>query len=270
MIETKNKIQQVLFRAFIGGVIFWASFGVVGAQSSSTNYKAVDFINSEAGLSTSSNYKLNDSIDYYGGVHTSSSYVECTGDFAVLSECSAVSPSPPPPPPPSPVDPLDDSFGGCLDCLHEPEFPEEPPKEPSSVEPDVPFILPAIEEPLPLSDEPKPEVVPDIPSVVVSVKKPVTRKPVTREPVLILPQEHLHSVAPEYCFDLTCSEANLLRPVEVDTYEGVCRIYSFGGFGYNINCSDYYMIWLGLLFFVIGMFPIGIQAVRVKRKKRKK
>lgn len=270
MSETNNKIRQVLCRALIGGLIFVASFSIACAQSSSTNYNAVDFLNAESSLSSSSNYQLDDSIDYYGGVNSSSSYNECTGDFAVLGPCSA-SATPPTPPPPPPLPP-DDPFGWCPECLHGPEFPEDPPEEEPTppIEPDFSFILPGIEEPQPIPEEPEivpePEVVPEPTPVMIPAV------PAEKESILILPQEALHTVAPEYCYDLTCSEANLLRPAAkvVESYEGVCRIYSFGGFGYNINCSDYYIIWLGVLFFVIGMFPISIQVVRRKTENMKK
>ncbi|MBD3270886.1 hypothetical protein GF376_05160 [Candidatus Peregrinibacteria bacterium] len=57
------------------------------AQSGSSNFQIVDFVNSESELGESAAYQIEGSLDYYGGVSNNDDYVECTGNFAVMSDC---------------------------------------------------------------------------------------------------------------------------------------------------------------------------------------
>lgn len=254
-------------RAVVGGGIFVISLNLAGAQSSSPSYQAVDFLNPEASLSSSGSYMLDDSVDYYGGIHTSANYTECTGDFAVLSGCTppVVPPPPPPPPPPGgggsgPTDICE--YGGCdIPPVEEPPAEEIPEKKP--------FKLPDIKEPVAVVVEP--DKVPEAePPVEVPVPEVLQTEPVVetvRKATYIMGSELLRKVAPEYCYDLTCSSVNLFRPAAQEGRAGIgtsCPIYVFGSFIFHITCFERAMIWVVVGLVVIIFFQIGFPDVRRK------
>lgn len=292
-----------VLRVLGAGLIFVGSLAWASAQSSSASYKAVDFLNSEATLTTSSaSYKLSDSVDYYGGItKTATSQIQqCTGDYAVLSACRQTAGTPPPPPPvpvPTPTPEIGGSGGdhpshtdcNSVDCINNP--PATPPVEQPPVKP--PFKIPNITEPVPGP------VVPAVPVV-----KPVVNKPVpvsTTTPVPTIPAgspiliksgpavaisvnpQALKPAASPLCEDLACSETNLLRPSAASKLLSkvpagpVCPLYLFGGYQFNLSCSDSTLVLIAVALSVLGLSGITFrldrvvaEAVQKRRKVRSK
>lgn len=279
------KIWQSGLRVAVAAVIFTGSLTLVEAQSSSSSYKAVDFINPSASLTESGSYRLNDSIDYYGGVNVSSSYQECSGDFAVLSGClSAVVPPPPPPPPPG-----GGSTGGSgavnwdtPTCEDTGTCPVVTPPVDEPVPPVVkkPFKLPDIYEPVTVV-EPEPEEIVVEPEKVESLLAGPVKMTAEEQKQIVkririaadrLTVQILKNVAPEFCADLTCTETNLFKSAgRSQTKPGqVCSIYTFGGFRFLISCQDFVLVWLAVLLAAVIFSPIGIFVFRKKKTVRVK
>jgi hypothetical protein len=252
------------------GVIMVASVRTVLAQSSSASYQAVDFVNPSASLSTSGSYQLNDSIDYYGGIHSSSGYTECTGDFAVLSDCGQlVTPPPPPPPPPGGGGGGSGCFSGCSGSGHVDTFgnppsegeedEENPVVEPpvDTVKPKKPFVLPNIKEPLPLVEKPVLQVKP----VIIQEEKPSVREIVkliedVETKVVELVASKLN------CEDLVCLQTNLLRPAAKNSFGETCKVYAFGGFGFVVDCQLLVLLWMVVGLSGLFVIPLGIKRYR--------
>ncbi len=245
--------------------VMWAS-----AQSTSTSYKAVDFVNPEGSLSASSSYKLNDSVDYYGGINASSNYIECTGDHAVLSACGSTV-APPPPPGGgggggggggigAGGDHPDHQDCNKLDCITDepPIEEEEPPVKP-------PFQLPNIEEPLAVPVRPA--------APVVEVSKPVV-KPAEVTPALVnkVIEKVIEEVLPNepLCQDLICAQASMLIAQGEKlrgAAENICTVYTYGGFAFRGGCENIVFFWVTSI--VIAILGAVGETVRSKRRKKK-
>ena len=253
-------------------LIFGGSLAYVMAQSSSSSYQAVDFLNPEASLSSSGSYKLNDSIGSYGGVNQSTGYTECTGDFATLSPCGAK--VTPPTPPTPPVEPPAIGAGGDFpdhqDC-NQPNCINNNPTPPVEEPPQKPFVLPGITEPVTHPAAPV-EVKPTVtPAKLVPVVTPPVQP--TR-PVIVITPPVVHTVAPEVatpaagvlCEDVACSEGTLLRPsagVKPASAGPACQLYVFGGYQFDLNCSDAALVFLAVLFSVFGLSGITFRFDRM-------
>ncbi|MCC7432476.1 hypothetical protein IT412_03030 [Candidatus Peregrinibacteria bacterium] len=245
---------------------------IVLAQSSSASYKAVDFVNPEASLSSSNSYQLNDSVDYYGGIHSSAGYTECTGDFAVLSNCGQLVVTPPTQPtPPNP--PGGGGGGGCtsgcsgagdVETFGKPPSSNPPVGEPPTpVIPKKPFVLPNIKEPIPQPVEP----IVVKPVEVKEVIKDISSKDVAAL-IKNVESEVVNIIAPKLnCEDLVCLESNLLRPAAKKAQPAICKVYSFGGFGFDIDCQNLLMIWLVLGLSAMFVMPFGFHVYRKKNLK---
>lgn len=226
---------------------------VVAQISSSANYNMVDFLNSEASLETVSNsYILNDSIDYYGGVSSGNNYMECTGDYAVLSNCGQI---------------VNNNNGGggssgggggsgggsgstdCIltdscDVVDEDEIIEEKPE----------FVLPDIDEP---REEVKPEIVPEVHPAPV---KP-NYKPLIKEFIVDDIDEEKMEVIPEdlFCEDLACVDHDNLKSsaMEIEVSDGAfCTIYVFGSYQFFIDCRSVVLIWILISLSVLALSGI--------------
>lgn len=286
MIDKTNKIWlgvavKGALRVLGAGVIFVGSLAWVSAQSSSTSYKAVDFLNPEANLSSSGSYKLSDSVGPYGGVNHSTGYTECTGDFATLSACEAIiipptPPTPPPIPPTSPVVPPSGAGGdhpahqdcNTVDCLNNP--PVVPPIVPPVVVEPVkkPFKLPVINEPVApvVGNVPgtnpvtAPVTVGLTPQQIAAVINPPGVNPAAGQAGQPVQPEVLKSAASVLCEDLACSEVSL-RPSAAAGLNQLaaglaCQLYLFGGYQFNMNCSD-----VSLVFVAIGLGVLGLSGI---------
>lgn len=272
MLDNRFKIWQIVL---LIPAILAVSGQIVFAESSSASYKAVDFVNPEASLSTSGSYKLNDSVDYYGGIHSSAGYTECTGDFAVLSNCGQVVVTPPTPPaPPSGGGGGGGCTSGCsgagdVETFGKPPSSNPPVDEsPTPIIPKKPFVLPNIKEPIPKPVEPSVIVKPvEVKEVIVPVIKDADSQDVS---VLIknVESEVVNIIAPKLnCEDLVCLESNLLRPAAKKTQPAICKVYSFGGFGFDIDCQNLLMIWLVLGLSALFVMPFGVHIYRKKNLK---
>lgn len=260
--QNKTKIWLGITRIGLAAGIFVTSVMWASAQSTSTNYKAVDFVNPEGSLSASSSYKLNDSIDYYGGVNASTSYVECTGDHAVLSACGSTVTPPPPPPPPggggggigAGGDHPDHQDCNKLDCITE---DDEPPVEVEPEKPIKPFVLPNIKEPVALAPVVQPPIVEPARVTPALVNKVIEK--VIEE---VLPNEPL-------CQDLICAQASILIAQGEKlrgAAENVCTVYTYGGFAFRGGCENIVFFWVTSI--VIATLGAAGETVRRERKKK--
>lgn len=265
------------------------------AESTSSSYKAEDFVNPQASLSSSGSYELHDSIDYYGGVDTSVSYQQCTGDFAVLEGCGTYTAPPVIPPVVTPPgggigaggDHPDHQDCNQIDCLDdEPTDPTEPTIPENPTTPDKPFELPNIGEP---SGQPVPPV-----------NVPVNPKPT--KPVVVTPPKNNNvdnsgakPVAPNgnggikdiikdagnavvtavtqdlLCKDLQCVETTLLRGSALKPaglVPAMCYIYTFGGFEITWACQDSLMAWLIIILLCLFVLPIALLRKKFKEQDR--
>lgn len=307
MLKNKNTIWQNLSRGFLFAILLLGSSGVTLAQSSSANYQAVDFINAESSLSSSGSYQLNDSLDYYGGTTNSTNYKECTGDQAVLSDCSFAITIPPIPPAPTPT-PSAGGGGGALvgagsiyyshedcnqvDCLNDEvpaegtssgtETSEPPDSEGPSVQPDQPiFKLPGIKEPagtkpveslksasIDLKSKSEEEVAEIVGQVNTETEQFYQTVAVISQQIGI---EIFKNVGLLWCEDLTCNQLKASAPME--RLSEACQIFAFGGYQFSLNCLDWVVMWLliGLVVIVIGQMVLNdqdlVQSRFIKKKK---
>lgn len=267
MSQNKTKIWLGMARITVAAGLFVTSVMWASAQSTSTSYKAVDFINPEGSLSGSSSYKLNDSIDYYGGINASTSYIECTGDHAVLSACGGTV-TPPPPPPPggggggigAGGDHPDHQDCNKIDCIDD-EPPVEEDTPPVEEPPVKPFVLPNIKEPSapkPVIEAPKPVV--ETAKVTPALINKVIEKVIEE----VLPNEPL-------CQDLICAQASMLIAQGEKlrgAAENVCTVYTYGGFAFRGGCQDIVFFWVAAITIAI-LGAIGETARRVVRERKK-